>query len=166
MRIAHDVIGRIETLQHLGLGYLSLARSSPSLSPGELQRLRLATQIRSNLFGVLYILDEPSAGLHPSDTRALLEALRQLRRSGNSVMVVEHDLDIMRCADWIVDVGPGAGLRGGRVLYSGPIAGLLAVAESQTARYLQAAPMQLNPTPRRPVSWLELENVSRIICAA
>jgi excinuclease ABC subunit A len=160
-RIAQDVVERIHTLEHLGLGYLSLERSSPTLSPGELQRLRLATQIRSNLFGVLYILDEPSAGLHPNDTQALLEALQQLKRSGNSVMVVEHDLDIMRRAEWIVDVGPGAGQRGGRVLYSGPICGLTAVAESQTARYLSDAPMPLNGAPRPPKAWLTLKNISR-----
>jgi excinuclease ABC subunit A len=161
MRIAHNAIERIHTLEHLGLGYLSLERSSPTLSPGELQRLRLATQIRSNLFGVLYILDEPSAGLHPNDTRALLEALQQLKRSGNSVMVVEHDLDIMRRAEWIVDVGPGAGQRGGRVLYSGPIEGLAAVSESQTARYLSDAPTPLNAAPRRAKTWLKLKNISR-----
>ena len=161
MRIAHDAIERIQTLEHLGLGYLSLERSSPTLSPGELQRLHLATQIRSNLFGVLYILDEPSAGLHPNDTRALLEALQQLQRSGNSVMVVEHDLDIMRRAEWIVDVGPGAGQHGGRVLYSGPIEGLAAVSESQTARYLSNAPTPLNAAPRRPLAWLRLKNISR-----
>ena len=160
-RIANEVIERIRSLEHLGLGYLSLERSSPTLSPGELQRLRLATQIRSNLFGVLYILDEPSAGLHPSDTRALLEALQQLKRSGNSVMVVEHDLDIMRSAEWIVDVGPGAGQGGGRVLYSGPAEGLSAIAESQTARYLTGAPQALNPAPRPPQSWLKLENIHR-----
>jgi excinuclease ABC subunit A len=160
-RIAHDVIARIQTLEHLGLGYLSLQRSSPTLSPGELQRLRLATQIRSNLFGVLYILDEPSAGLHPSDTAALLEALQQLKRAGNSVLVVEHDLDIMRSAEWIIDVGPGAGQRGGRVLYSGPLTGLSGVSESQTARYLTDARQILNASVRRPRGWLTLQNVSR-----
>ena len=123
-RIAADVIARIEALRSLGLGYLSLDRSTPTLSPGELQRLRLATQIRSNLFGVVYVLDEPTAGLHPKDGAALLEALDALKRSGNSIFVVEHDLATMRRADWIVDVGPDAGERGGRVLYSGPPAGL------------------------------------------
>jgi excinuclease ABC subunit A len=107
----------------LGLGYLSLERATPTLSPGELQRLRLATQIRSNLFGVVYVLDEPTAGLHPADGEALLGALAQLRAAGNSLFVVEHDLAVMRRADWLVDVGPDAGERGGRVLYSGPPAG-------------------------------------------
>ena len=92
-----------------GLGYLSLERSTPTLSPGELQRLRLATQVRSNLFGVVYVLDEPSAGLHPADTEALLAALDRLKASGNSLFVVEHELDVIRHADWIVDVGPGGG---------------------------------------------------------
>jgi excinuclease ABC subunit A len=103
----------------LGLGYLALERSTPTLSPGELQRLRLATQVRSNLFGVVYVLDEPSAGLHPADTEALLTALDQLKAAGNSLFVVEHALDVIRCADWIVDVGPAAGEKGGEVLYSG-----------------------------------------------
>src|SRR4029434_817424 len=94
------------------------------LSPGELQRLRLATQVRSSLFGVVYVLDEPSAGLHPADTEALLTALDRLKASGNSLFVVEHELDVIRHADWIVDVGPGAGEHGGRVLYSGTPAGL------------------------------------------
>ena len=115
----------------LGLGYLSLERSTPTLSPGELQRLRLATQVRSNLFGVVYVLDEPSAGLHPADTEALLRALDQLKAAGNSLFVVEHELDVMRHADWIVDVGPAAGVHGGEVLYSGPPAGLAHVTQSR-----------------------------------
>ena len=106
------------------------------MSPGELQRLRLATQVRSNLFGVVYVLDEPSAGLHPADTEALLTALDRLKASGNSLFVVEHDLDVIRHADWIVDVGPGAGEHGGQILYSGPPAGLEQVEASKTRRYL------------------------------
>ena len=117
-------MARLAVLLDLGLGYLSLERSTPTLSPGELQRLRLATQVRSNLFGVVYVLDEPSAGLHPADTEALLPALEQLKAAGNSLFVVEHELDVIRHADWIVDVGPAAGEQGGRVLYSGPPAGL------------------------------------------
>jgi excinuclease ABC subunit A len=160
-RIAADVVARIETLQSLGLGYLSLDRSTPTLSPGELQRLRLATQIRSNLFGVVYVLDEPTAGLHPKDNAALLEAFDALKRSGNSIFVVEHDLATMRRADWIVDVGPDAGERGGRILYSGPPKGLARVAESHTARFLfdQAEP----PMSRRrvPQGWLALAGITR-----
>jgi excinuclease ABC subunit A len=152
---------RVATLQHLGLGYLSLERSTPSLSPGELQRLRLATQIRSNLFGVVYVLDEPSAGLHPADTQALLQALEQLKLAGNSLFVVEHDLDVMRRAEWIVDVGPDAGDGGGKVLYSGPPEGLRAVAESHTRRYLFADIKPVARQPRAPRGWLELKKVTR-----
>ena len=119
-----------------GLGYLSLGRSSTTLSPGEAQRLRIATQLRSGLFGVVYVLDEPSAGLHPADAEPLLDVLDRLKASGNSLFVVEHDLDVVRRADWVVDIGPGAGEAGGRVLYSGPVAGLEDVTESVTSEYL------------------------------
>ena len=160
-RICHDVLERVTTLCELGLGYLALDRSTPTLSPGELQRLRLATQIRSNLFGVVYVLDEPSAGLHPADSEALIVALDQLKRAGNSLFVVEHDLDLMRRADWLVDVGPAAGTLGGEVLYSGPPEGLRAVAASQTARFLFAGPPVRAQAPRAPVAWLRLEGISR-----
>src|SRR3954471_6698749 len=123
-RIARDLLGRIATLEQLGLGYLSLDRSTPTLSPGELQRLRLATQLGSHLFGVVYVLDEPSAGLHPADGEALLESLQRLKAAGNTIFVVEHDLSVMRRADWLVDVGPDAGEKGGRIVYSGPPQGL------------------------------------------
>jgi excinuclease ABC subunit A len=162
-RITADAVARIATLQSLGLGYLSLDRATPTLSPGELQRLRLATQIRSNLFGVVYVLDEPTAGLHPKDGEALLDALEALRRQGNSLFVVEHDLATMRRADWIVDVGPDAGEQGGRVLYSGPPAGLRDVAASHTARYLFEDP-STTPAPRTkrtPQGWLVLAGVTR-----
>jgi len=123
-RIACELVERLKVLLDLGLGYLSLERSTPTLSPGELQRLRLATQLHSNLFGVIYVLDEPSAGLHPADTQALLRALDGLKRAGNSIFVVEHEIEVVRRADWIVDVGPGAGEKGGAILYSGPPEGL------------------------------------------
>jgi excinuclease ABC subunit A len=162
-RLAHDLRGRIATLQSLGLGYLSLDRGTPTLSPGELQRLRLATQIRSNLFGVVYVLDEPTAGLHPVDGEALLQALDALKRSGNTLFVVEHDLETMRRADWLVDVGPEAGERGGRVLYSGPPAGLRGIAASGTARYLfaEGTPPAALRVPRSPAAWLTLRGVTR-----
>ncbi len=131
-----DLLARIATITELGLGYLSPDRATPTLSAGELQRLRLATQLRSGLFGVVYVLDEPSAGLHPADTEALLDVLDRLKDAGNSVFVVEHHLDVMRHADWLVDVGPRAGEHGGRVLHSGPVADLEAVTESATARFL------------------------------
>ena len=160
-RLAADLIERVKTLRELGLGYLSLDRATPTLSPGELQRLRLATQLRSNLFGVVYVLDEPTAGLHPSDGIALLAALEQLKRSGNSMLVVEHDLDVMRRADWIVDVGPGAGEAGGRVLYSGPPAGLRSVEASLTARYLFGADNAPSRTRRHAQGWLVLAGITR-----
>ncbi len=134
--ISADLVARIKVVIDLGLGYLSLNRRTPTVSPGELQRLRLATQLRAGLFGVLYVLDEPSAGLHPADAEPLLEVLDRLRRAGNSLFVVEHDMDVVRRADWIVDVGPGAGELGGDVLYSGPVAGLADVSTSVTRRYL------------------------------
>ncbi|MGW1747177.1 ATP-binding cassette domain-containing protein [Streptomyces sp. NPDC002092] len=134
--LTEDLTSRIAPVLELGLGYLSLDRSTPTLSAGELQRLRLATQLRSGLFGVVYVLDEPSAGLHPADTEALLTVLERLKSSGNSVFVVEHHLDVMRGADWLVDVGPLAGEHGGEVLYSGPVAGLASVPQSATARFL------------------------------
>ena len=160
-RIAGEVLARISVLQDLGLGYLSVDRSTPTLSPGELQRLRLGTQVHSNLFGVVYVLDEPSAGLHPADTQALLRALDRLRASGNSLFVVEHEVDVMRHADWIVDIGPDAGEHGGRVLYSGPPAGLARVPSSHTARYLFGhAPLAARPA-RKPSAWLQLRGVTR-----
>ena len=159
-RLAGDVVDRIEVLLRLGLGYLTLERSTPTLSPGELQRLRLATQLRSQLFGVVYVLDEPSAGLHPADGEALFDALLQLKQAGNSVFVVEHDLDMIRRADWVVDVGPGAGSEGGRIVYSGPPAGLATVRSSATARFLKSDLPPLR-SPRTPSGWLALHDVSR-----
>ncbi len=161
-RLAADACARIGTLQALGLGYLSMDRATPTLSPGELQRLRLATQIRSNLFGVVYVLDEPSAGLHPADGEALFDALDDLKAAGNSLFVVEHDLGMMRRADWLVDVGPGAGERGGEILYSGPPEGLAGVAGSQTAAYLFPTAMKTPPRAQRvPDAWLQLREIRR-----
>ncbi|RYZ21486.1 MAG: excinuclease ABC subunit A [Chitinophagaceae bacterium] len=160
-RISEDLCARLQVLLDLGLGYLTLERSTPTLSPGELQRLRLATQVRSNLFGVVYVLDEPSAGLHPADTEALLRALDRLKASGNSIFVVEHELEVIRHADWIVDVGPGAGEKGGEVLYSGPASGLKDVPQSKTREYLfEQAPVSV-VRRREPSGWLKLEGVSR-----
>lgn len=160
-RIAADMLERVGTLNELGLGYLSLDRGTPTLSSGELQRLRLATQIRSNLFGVIYVLDEPTAGLHPADGEALLGALRALKGAGNSLFVVEHDVELMREADWLVDVGPEAGERGGEVLYSGPPAGLEAVAASRTAPYLFPKASPDRRARRDAKGWLVLAGVSR-----
>jgi len=160
-RLSQDLVERIGTLQALGLGYLAMDRSTPTLSPGELQRLRLATQIRSNLFGVVYVLDEPSAGLHPADGQALHRALDQLKAAGNTLFIVEHDLETLRRADWLVDVGPGAGQHGGQVLYSGPPEGLRKVGASLTARYLFGAPAPVRKTPREPAGWLSLRGIHR-----
>ena len=160
-RITEDISVRLEVLLDLGLGYLTPERSTPTLSPGELQRLRLATQVRSNLFGVVYVLDEPSAGLHPADTEALLRALERLKSSGNSLFVVEHELDVVRHADWIVDVGPDAGAQGGQIMYSGPLEGLADKRESRTRPYLFGPADRIAKTPREPRGWLKLRGVTR-----
>ena len=160
-RITEDMSARLEVLLDLGLGYLTPERSTPTLSPGELQRLRLATQVRSNLFGVVYVLDEPSAGLHPADTEALLRALERLKSSGNSLFVVEHELEVVRHADWIVDVGPDAGAQGGQIIYSGPLAGLGDVRNSRTRPYLFDQAVKIAKTPRDPCGWLKLRGVTR-----
>lgn len=160
-RVAQDLAARLKVLLELGLGYLTLERNTPSLSPGELQRLRLATQVRSNLFGVVYVLDEPSAGLHPADTVSLLKALDGLKAAGNSLFVVEHDLDVVRHADWLVDVGPAAGEHGGEILYSGPPDGLKDVAKSHTRRYLFDAEAAVNRVVRSPTGWLRVADATR-----
>ncbi|GAA2145330.1 excinuclease ABC subunit UvrA [Nocardioides koreensis] len=161
VRICGDLVARVAVLLDLGLGYLSLARSSTTLSPGEAQRLRIATQLRSGLFGVVYVLDEPSAGLHPADAEPLLDVLDRLKASGNSLFVVEHDMDVVRRADWVVDIGPGAGEGGGRVLYSGPVPGLEEVEESATSSHLFGRTRPLDRSPRPPQGWLHLRGVSR-----
>ena len=160
LRIGEDMVARLNVLLRLGLGYLSLDRSTPTLSPGELQRMRLATQVRANLFGVVYVLDEPSAGLHPSDTEALLETLDMLKAAGNSLFIVEHDLAVIGHADWIVDVGPLAGQLGGEILYSGELDGLKNVERSLTKRYLlEQSPV--HSLHRSPKGWLKLKDVTR-----
>lgn len=166
--ITRDLLQRVTVLLDLGLGYLALGRSTPTLSPGEMQRLRIATQLRSGLFGVIYVLDEPSAGLHPADAEPLLAVLDQLKSSGNSVFVVEHNMDIVRRADWLVDVGPRAGEGGGEVLYSGPVAGLAEVDASVTRPFLfpdgAAVTAGFGPADggrREPAGWLELRGITR-----
>jgi excinuclease ABC subunit A len=165
--ITRDLLQRITVLLDLGLGYLALGRATPTLSPGEMQRLRIATQLRSGLFGVIYVLDEPSAGLHPADAEPLLEVLEQLKSSGNSVFVVEHNMDVVRRADWLVDVGPRAGEGGGEVLYSGPVDGLKGIEASVTRPFLfdDGAPPQRSGArtspARKPEKWLELKDITR-----
>jgi excinuclease ABC subunit A len=158
-RIVCDLLQRLKVLLDLGLGYLSLDRSTPTLSPGEL--LRLAAQLHSNLFGVVYVLDEPSAGLHPADTEALLDALEALKQAGNSLFVVEHELEVIRRADWIVDVGQGAGEGGGEILYSGPPEGLRRVVALQTRQHLFRNGVGEVRAPRVPNGWLHLREVTK-----
>ncbi|MEU7992154.1 excinuclease ABC subunit UvrA [Rothia amarae] len=160
-RLGAGLIERLRPIIDLGLGYLSLDRMTPTLSGGELQRLRLATQLSSELFGVVYVLDEPSAGLHPQDIHALLGVLDGLKARGNSLFVVEHSIEVMQHADWIVDVGPGAGERGGRVLYSGQVEGLAHVADSATRGYLFGGSGLPKHTPRKPSQWMKLSGVTR-----
>lgn len=161
VRLGGGLIDRLRPIVDLGLGYLSLDRSTPTLSGGELQRLRLATQLTSELFGVVYVLDEPSAGLHPQDVTALMEILDGLKDRGNSLFVVEHSVDLMRHADWLVDIGPGAGERGGQVLYSGPTDGLAEVEESITRGYVFGGRGLELHEPRQAREWMRVEGIRR-----
>jgi excinuclease ABC subunit A len=149
--IARDVVteieSRLEFLEQVGLGYLTLDRAAPTLSGGEAQRIRLAAQLGSNLQGVCYVLDEPTIGLHPRDNRVLLDALTHLRSQGNTLVVVEHDEDTIRRADHVIDIGPGAGKRGGRVVAQGTVSDLSANTESVTGRFL-AQPLK-HPLQKR-----------------
>ncbi len=153
--IARDVVAevksRLEFLEQVGLGYLTLDRAAPTLSGGEAQRIRLAAQLGSNLQGVCYVLDEPTIGLHPRDNRVLLDALATLGDKGNTLVVVEHDEDTIRRADHLIDIGPGAGKRGGRVVAQGSVAALSAQADSVTGRFL-ARPLKHPLQPRRAVN--------------
>jgi excinuclease ABC subunit A len=173
--IARDLIAeigaRLQFLEEVGLGYLSLDRAAPSLSGGEAQRIRLAAQLGSNLQGVCYVLDEPTIGLHPRDNRILLDALRKLGDKGNTLVVVEHDEDTIRRADHIIDIGPGAGKRGGTVVAQGSVADLCAASESLTGQYLThpiVHPLQARRQVRPPAEagagtperWLRVEGAS------
>jgi len=148
-QILREIRARLQFLMDVGLQYLTLSRASGTLSGGESQRIRLATQIGSSLMGVLYILDEPSIGLHQRDNDKLLGTLKQLRDLGNTLIVVEHDEDTMRAADYIVDVGPGAGSRGGEIVVSGTLEDVLACPESVTGQYLSGAKKIPVPSTRR-----------------
>ncbi len=152
--IARDILteirGRLNFMQEVGLNYLALDRAAPTLSGGEAQRIRLAAQLGSNLQGVCYVLDEPTIGLHPRDNRILLDALARLEGNGNTLVVVEHDDDTIRRASHIIDIGPGAGIRGGRVVAQGSAQDLIEAPESVTGRYL-AKPLQHPLQGRRPV---------------
>ncbi len=151
-RVLREVAARLGFLLDVGLDYLSLDRAAGTLSGGEAQRIRLATQIGAGLVGVLYVLDEPSIGLHQRDNARLLETLTRLRDLGNTLIVVEHDEDTIRAADWVVDIGPGAGQHGGQVVASGPLAQVLTASGSMTADYLTGKRHIAVPAKRRPVS--------------
>lgn len=155
--ILKEISARLCFLSNVGLDYLTMARSSATLSGGEAQRIRLATQIGSGLMGVLYICDEPTIGLHPADDHRLIETLKRLRNLGNSVVVVEHDEAVMRAADWIVDMGPGAGEHGGRVVAEGPLDDILRSEGSLTGAYLSGRKSIPVPPKRRPGSGAVLE---------
>ena len=147
--IAAELRGRLQFLVEVGLPYMTLDRAATTLSGGEAQRIRLATQIGTGISGVLYILDEPSIGLHPHDHSRLLGTIHQLRDRGNSVIVVEHDEETIRAADWLIDIGPGAGDAGGELLASGPIATIMAAPRSITGDYLAGRRAIITPTRRR-----------------
>ena len=149
-RILKEIRSRLGFLKSVGLGYLTLARSAGTLSGGESQRIRLATQIGSSLMGVLYILDEPSIGLHQRDNDKLLATLKNLRDLGNSLIVVEHDEDTMRAADYLIDIGPGAGVHGGQVVAAGTPAEVMANSDSLTGQYLSGKKKIEVPAVRRP----------------
>ena len=156
-QVLKEIVSRIDFLSAVGLDYLTLDRACETLAGGEAQRIHLATQIGSGLTGVMYVLDEPSIGLHPRDNARLLATLRRLRDLGNTLIVVEHDEETIRCADWIVDLGPGAGVHGGKIVAEGKIGDILKAKESLTAAYLrgegQRPPLS---TGRPPKGWLKV----------
>ncbi|HLS51766.1 MAG TPA: excinuclease ABC subunit A, partial [Burkholderiaceae bacterium] len=165
--IARDIFteieGRLQFMQEVGLGYLGLDRSAPTLSGGEAQRIRLAAQLGSNLQGVCYILDEPTIGLHPRDNQILLNALGKLEKNGNTLIVVEHDTDTIRQADHIIDLGPGAGTRGGQIVAQGNLAEIMASPESLTGRFLKNPlqhPMQKRRLIDADTTWVEIEGAT------
>src|SRR5690606_37014347 len=146
-------------LLQVGLSYLNLSRSAGSLSGGEAQRIRLATQIGSGLTGVLYVLDEPSIGLHQRDNRRLIDTLIKLRDLGNTLIVVEHDEETIQAADWVVDIGPDAGVNGGEVVHSGPYEALLDDSSSITGEYLSGRREIPTPKKRRKLDRKRMLNV-------
>ena len=158
-----EIVGRLECLVEVGLDYLTLDRGSDTLSGGELQRARLAAQLGSGLVGVCTILDEPTAGLHPSDTARLISSLQRLLRQGNSVLVVEHDLAVIQAADWVLDLGPGAGPLGGSVVAAGRPDQLAAFEESVTGQYLvtrAAAQGRSGQELAQSPGWIEIRGAS------
>src|SRR5665647_39748 len=153
MRLIKEIIERFKFLNDVGLSYLTIERQAGTLSGGESQWIRLATQIGSGLVGVLYILDEPSIGLHQKDNGKLINALKRLRDLGNTIIVIEHDEETMRSADHIVDIGPGAGLHGGHIIFNGVIDDIYACKRSLTGKYLSGEKyipclLYTSPSPR------------------
>ncbi|GHS91954.1 UvrABC system protein A [Alphaproteobacteria bacterium] len=171
-KVLQGILDRLKFLKNVGLDYLTLSRSSNTLSGGESQRIRLASQIGSGLTGVLYVLDEPSIGLHQRDNDRLLEAIRNLRDLGNTIVVVEHDEDAIRSADWIVDIGPGAGTQGGEILAQGELSDILKADASLTADYLSGKKHIELPTVRRPIhpnakeTFSQKSNTRKLVCSA
>ncbi len=155
-----DLVHRLEVLDRVGLGYLTLSRLTRTLSGGEAQRIELAQALGASLVDALYVLDEPTVGLHPRDTGRLLEVLRDLTRQGNTVVVVEHDREVMTASDWLVDLGPGAGADGGSVVYCGPSAGRVEAAWSPTVDVLREAPPTARPPLGEPRGWLRIRDAS------
>ncbi|MGI9430278.1 MAG: excinuclease ABC subunit UvrA [Bythopirellula sp.] len=161
--LVHEILKRLHFLRQVGVHYLSLDRPADSLSGGEMQRVRMATGIGSGLVGVLYILDEPSIGLHPRDNARLIESLRDLQQQGNTVLVVEHDEEIMRAADWLIDIGPGAGTRGGQIVAEGTPTEVAELPHSLTGAYLSGRQQIAVPQKRRRIAktrMLQLEGAT------
>ena len=154
--VLKEIVSRLEFLRNVGLSYLSLNRVTSTLSGGESQRIRLATQIGSNLTGVLYVLDEPTVGLHQRDNTRLINTLKKLRDLDNTLLVVEHDEEVIRSADWIVDIGPGAGVHGGKIVANGPLEDILKNEDSVTGAFLRGVKLVSYPkqTRKRPEKWL------------
>ncbi|HRY30141.1 MAG TPA: excinuclease ABC subunit UvrA, partial [Elusimicrobiota bacterium] len=162
-QVLKEILSRLTFLSDVGLEYVTLDRASGTLAGGEAQRIHLATQIGSGLVGVLYVLDEPTIGLHPRDNRRLLSTLEHLRNLGNTLVVVEHDEETIRAADWVVDLGPGAGVHGGEVVMSGPVPALLKSPDSLTGAYLRGEKQIPRPAQRRipGKNWLEIHGASQ-----
>ena len=161
--ILRELSSRLQYLDEVGLGYLALIRQARTLSGGEAQRIALASALGARLTGTLYVLDEPSVGLHPRDTHRLIRVLEKLVERGNTVVVVEHDADIMREADWVIDLGPGAGARGGEIVFAGTYDELVRSRQSVTAQFLRARERQSPPSPLRreePSAWLEIHGAA------
>src|SRR6202042_1010051 len=160
--VLREIEERLQFLENVGIGYLSMDRASATLSGGEAQRIRLATQIGSSLVGVLYILDEPSIGLHQRDNEKLIATLERLRDVGNTVLVVEHDEGTMRAADYLVDLGPGAGVHGGKVVAQGTAKQVERVKDSATGQFLAGMRTIQAPAKRRtPRGYVEIEGASQ-----